>query len=293
MWIITAVSRIFGGTCSFLSGVLSNIGIFTWDFGLFLLNLVSFKRKVGKVTLSGVPGHGGVWPEYIPPTETDSRSACPMLNALSNHGILPRDGRDISYREMGEAIRNTYNFAPTFCLFVPSYMAGLLTRNSKKDTINLADISVHNGIEHDASLTRHDSLLQPDQSKPALDLIDDLLSSATGPNNTLTTHDLSVVSGRRRREARATNSSFTLSTFHKVFGSSNSSTMLTIFGGRVDDLQVMLKEERIPDGWESRIRDPFGLTFAAFNRTVFRVELGIDEKAKDSRVKQPEEDVKV
>lgn len=62
----------------------------------------------------------------------------------------------------------------------------------------------------------------------------------------------------------------------------SSSTMLTIFGGRVDDLEVILKEERLPDGWESRIRDPWGLTLAAFNRTVFRVELGIDESKNKS-----------
>ena len=45
----------------------------------------------------------------------------------------------------------------------------------------------------------------------------------------------------------------------------------------MDDLKVLLKEERIPDGWESRVRDPFGLTFAKFNLTVFRIELDIDE----------------
>lgn len=33
-------------------------------------------------------------------------------------------------------------------------MSNLLTRDYYKDTINLSDISVHNGIEHDASLTR-------------------------------------------------------------------------------------------------------------------------------------------
>lgn len=59
----------------------------------------------------------------------------------------------------------------------------------------------------------------------------------------------------------------------------SSSTLLTIFGGRVDDIEVMLKEERIPDGWESRVREPFGLTFAKFNLTVFRVELGIEGSA--------------
>lgn len=58
----------------------------------------------------------------------------------------------------------------------------------------------------------------------------------------------------------------------------SSSTLLTIFGGRVRDLETILIEERIPDGWESRIRERMGLTMATFNRTVLRVELGTDEK---------------
>ena len=55
---------------------------------------------------------------------------------------------------MSTAIRNTYNFAPSFCYFVPKYMADLLTRDYNKDTIDLSDIDVHNGIEHDGSLFR-------------------------------------------------------------------------------------------------------------------------------------------
>jgi hypothetical protein len=39
-----------------------------------------------------------------------------------------------------------------------------------------------------------------------------------------------------------------------------------------------LIEERIPDGWESRVRKTNGLTFAAFNPVVFKVERGIDEQ---------------
>jgi hypothetical protein len=54
--------------------------------------------------------------------------------------------------------------------------------------------------------------------------------------------------------------------------------LLTIFGGRVDDLESILIEERIPEGWESRIRKRMGLTIAAFNVTIFKVERGIDEK---------------
>jgi len=283
VWLFTAVKRVFGGIGGFFAQIGGGLFLLSWDTSLVLLNLFSFKRKVGKVTLQGHEGFGGKWPEFIPPKETDSRSCCPALNAMANHGILPRDGRNIPYIVMGQKIRETYNFAPSFCYFVPNYMATLLTRSYKHDTIDLSDLNVHNGIEHDASLCRHDIYLQPDQSKPALDLIDDLLASATGKNNTLTPHDLSLVSAKRRREAKVKNPQFTLQTFHKLFGSSNSSTLLTIFGGRVEDLEVILKEERLPEGWESRVRNPWGLTFGAFNSTVLRVELGIDENASGSK----------
>jgi hypothetical protein len=46
----------------------------------------------------------------------------------------------------------------------------------------------------------------------------------------------------------------------------------------VPDLYTFLSEERLPDGWESRVRDQMGLTLLTFNRTVFRVELGIEEE---------------
>jgi hypothetical protein len=58
----------------------------------------------------------------------------------------------------------------------------------------------------------------------------------------------------------------------------SASTLLTLFGGRVDDLTPFLLEERIPDGWEPRVRSRFGLTIATFNRTVLRVEFGIKEE---------------
>ena len=66
----------------------------------------------------------------------------------------------------------------------------------------------------------HDVAIQPDQSKPAIDLIDELLASATGKNNTLTPQDLSAFSTKRRQESRASNGGFTQSTIHKLFGSS-------------------------------------------------------------------------
>ena len=48
----------------------------------------------------------------------------------------------------------------------------------------------------------------------------------------------------------------------------------------MNDLYTFLTEERLPDGWESRARDRMGLTLTTFNRTVFRVELGIEDEVK-------------
>jgi len=258
-----------------------NIYIFTWDAWLTLVNFVTPNRKVGHVVKKGDAGAGCKWPEFVAPKEGDSRCACPALNAMANHGILPHDGKNIKFTEMGDKIQATYNFAPTFCRFVPGFAADMLHKDYHKDTFDLAEISLHNGIEHDASLTRQDIKYNPDQGKPYLPYINELLDSASGKdaqgNKLLTIADLSRYSGKRRSDARATNPDFTLDTPHKIFGSSNSSTMLTIFGGRIADLEPLLREERIPDGWEPRVRARRGLTFATFNRTVFKVERGIKE----------------
>jgi len=62
-------------------------------------------------------------------------------------------------------------------------------------------------------------------------------------------------------------------------GVPSASTLLTIFGGRVKDLETILLEERLPEGWESRVRRRFGLTLAQINlsKTLW-VEYGVDEK---------------
>ncbi|KAJ7594379.1 Chloroperoxidase [Mycena floridula] len=259
-----------------------NIFVLTWDLWLNIVNLFTPNLKVGKVIPKDHPGFGGHWPEFIAPTETSSRGSCPALNAMANHGILPRDGKNFSFKELNEAVRNTYNFSPSFCFFVPNFAAKMLKKDYSKDRIDLADIDLHNGIEHDASLTRHDVAIVSDQSKPDVALVEALLASATGQTKDgdflLTTKDLSKYSAQRRVAAKETNPDFSLSTFHKFFGSSNSSTMLTIFGGHVGDLRSILLEERIPEGWEPRIRARKGLTMAKFNVTAIKIELGINEK---------------
>lgn len=60
--------------------------VLAWDMVTALYNLVTPSLKEGHVTPKGTTGEGGKWPEYVAPVEGDSRSACPALNALANHG---------------------------------------------------------------------------------------------------------------------------------------------------------------------------------------------------------------
>ncbi|KAK7683687.1 hypothetical protein QCA50_013063 [Cerrena zonata] len=273
-----ATIRILLGLFSILKDVLTNTVVIIIDTGLAIYNALAPKRPANAVTPHGAPGAGGLWPTFEPAREGDSRCSCPALNAMANHGILPHSGKGIAFKDLSEHIRNTYNFSPTFCFFVPNYIAGVLRRDYWSDSFDLADIDVHNGIEHDASLTREDSVFVRDQGKPAKKLIEELLMSGTGPGGNLTAADLSRIAGKRRAESKVNNLQYSLSFIHKFFSSANSSTLITIFGGQVKDLRPFLLEERIPDGWQSHVRTPFGLTMAAFNPVVMSVELGIKEE---------------
>jgi hypothetical protein len=82
------------GIFNTISSAIVDLGVFNWDVLLTLCNLVSPNLKAGSVVPKGHPGEGGVWPEYVPPKEGDSRCACPALNALANHGrcsVVPND----------------------------------------------------------------------------------------------------------------------------------------------------------------------------------------------------------
>ncbi|KAI0772775.1 Cloroperoxidase [Trametes elegans] len=274
--------RLFFALVSSVEDTLTNTIVFILDFLLTIYNRVTPDRPVGRVVQAGHPGYGGEWPQYVAPREGDSRCSCPALNAMANHGLIPHDGKNIRFSDLSGAIRRVFNFAPTFCFFVPRYIATSLTRNYRTDRFDLSDIDAHNCIEHDASLTRVDSYHDPNQSKVAHALVDEVLNCGTGPGGDLTPADLSRLLGKRRVEAKQRNPSYSSAFVHKMFGSSNASTLLTIYGGRMRDIEPLLREERIPDGWESRVRHRMGLTMLEFNTTVLPVELNIKEEVDGS-----------
>jgi len=263
------------GILSPIVNVFTTIYIFAWDFLLVIGNFVTPKKPPGKVVPEGHPGFGGKWPEYIPPKEGDSRSSCPGLNAMANHGILPRDGKNIPFVDLSHQTQSTYNFAPTFSFFLPNYAANFMKKDYKKDTFDLKDLDMHNKIEHDGSLAREDTHFEPDQSKIAVHLVKELLNSASGKdadgNLVLTSSDLAKALSQRLANCKATNPEFTTSLLHRLFGAGNASMMLSIFGGKIEDLRALLIEERLTDGWVPQNASRFGVTLGAFNNTAFGV----------------------
>ena len=149
--------------------------IVIYDVILTLLNVFFPKRLPIAVVPPGSPGAGGLWPPYLPPRKTDSRCSCPALNALANHGqfldetswrayclrisfifvgIIPRDGKNLTFAQMTDVIRTTYNFSMSFCLFTHNAFGVIFKRDYKTGTFQLSDVDVHNAVEHDASFSR-------------------------------------------------------------------------------------------------------------------------------------------
>lgn len=81
-----ALIRILAHVVSNLMFALMMGGLFIWDFALTLYNQFAPLKPANGVVPEGCAGAGGLWPQYVPPTSTDSRSSCPALNAMANHG---------------------------------------------------------------------------------------------------------------------------------------------------------------------------------------------------------------
>ena len=162
-------------TLSIVKAVVFVVFIVIYDVVLTLLNMFFPKRLPIAVVPPGSPGAGGIWPPYLPPRKTDSRCSCPALNALANHGgffddmsygaynlkdtfvfvgIIPRDGKDLTFEQMTDVIRTTYNFSMSFCLFTHNAFGVIFKRDYKTGKFQLSDVDVHNAVEHDASFSR-------------------------------------------------------------------------------------------------------------------------------------------
>ncbi|KAL6851824.1 Cloroperoxidase [Trichoderma novae-zelandiae] len=107
---------------------------------------------------SGLPSfHPIKGHEWVPAGPKDSRSPCPGLNVLANHGWLPRSGKSIDLPTLQVAVAGAYNYAPnTFDDAFKQAQDCNLTTTGNYSTFNLADLAKHDCIEFDGSLSRND-----------------------------------------------------------------------------------------------------------------------------------------
>lgn len=95
---------------------------------------------------------------YQAPTSSDSRSNCPGLNALANHGLLPRDGKNIDLAALAKGTYLGFSLAEDAARLVGTVGLQASTTGNAA-SFNLADLNQHDPqvIEHDGSMTREDA----------------------------------------------------------------------------------------------------------------------------------------
>lgn len=269
-------------TIQFFKGQYWGLYAQVWDVQVHIMNTLSPERDPRRVIPTGKPGAGGDWDKYVymPPVESDSRSPCPALNTLCNHGILPRNGRNLKFTELQPILADAYNLSPSLTFGLLNIIAKMFEKDYFHDSVDLELFGTHNVIEHDASFARHDNYIQPDQSVPSVDLIKAFLSSATGAAvvghqrvRIITPADISAFLRQRRVECQKLNPQYSLKFVHKAFSSNNSAIMYDTFGGRVDDLRTWLTEERFPQGWQPRYTKRYGYTMMALNLRSIQIAL--------------------
>ncbi|GJJ12886.1 hypothetical protein Clacol_007132 [Clathrus columnatus] len=189
-------------------------------------------------------------------------------------GVLPHDGKDISFKQMAEAVHTHYNISSTLSQFVAQYLANTL-RKEYNDKIQLSALGTHNCAEHDGSLLRADTYFQPDQGVPNVELIREFLSSTKDGKN-VTVGDCSRAITKRFIHSARHNPHFSMLGPGPLFAANNSALLINIMGGKIEVLEPFLLEERIPIGWTSANKSRLGLTLIMFNLTSFPILLGID-----------------
>ncbi|KAL8733477.1 MAG: hypothetical protein Q9166_002104 [cf. Caloplaca sp. 2 TL-2023] len=226
--------------------------------------------------------------EYQPSTGSDLRSPCPVVNAFANHGLIPRDGRNVRGEELDAAmkelglsitIRKTliwgaflerYHKRPSGVWdFVRSPLAYVhwhfgirdidQTDSNSIPCLNLDQLSRHGAIEHDGSLTRRD-FAQGDNCSAQEDLVAQLSQSSTD-GIYITTSDFARLRRKRLEQQRNDNPDLCFpSLLHFVTAGEVAATQ-RVFGHSdkeyripVSYVEALFREERLPikEGWQRR-----------------------------------------
>lgn len=211
------------------------------------------------------PLNASTWPQFIAehPYQgkgpVSNRSPCPMLNTLANHGILNNSGKDITKKELIDAL-TLLNLGPQFgVLFTNGVFWMYHDKKSLPDwllqlnTLDLAQLQKHNAIEHDVSYSRQDYDISGDAASVDPKLVFQFSQFA---NETGYIDLTQAGNARRLRElqSRRDNKNVDYGLYYQFVASGSECALLLNVLGRdmsisVDHLNTFFNEERFPDDW--------------------------------------------
>lgn len=175
---------------------------------------------------------------------TYSRSPCPGLNSLANHGYLPRDGRNITSAVLKEAIQSIFMLADD----TTAVLVGALP-----SVFNLDHISIHNALEHDASLIHADAYYGEDPASVNQELADDFFARSLD-NKTLGITEIGATRYDRLAACKTNNPNCTFGSMQVTLSYLEASIILLGFGGANENMTVdidlaktFMLEERISE----------------------------------------------
>ena len=179
---------------------------------------------------------------YAPAPPGASRSPCPVVNALANHGYIERSGRQVYMGPLNASMRQVGMSPLLGSVFAkPTYFdyqnpdkaelkkpVGWLARtwtiiknpyaffdyfgcwqpgNMKNGNryLNLEDLASHGAIEHDISLTRRDVDQPQGNNAQQQDLIEEMLGFSSDGGKTLSVEDLATFIKKRIQQQHKDN----------------------------------------------------------------------------------------
>ncbi|KAK1233476.1 hypothetical protein PQX77_003372 [Marasmius sp. AFHP31] len=187
------------------------------------------------------------------PGPNDLRSPCPGLNTLANHGLLPRDGRNITVANIVDAGLKGYNIRSD--ILIRASKVGFMS-SWEPDVMSLKDIQLHGNIEHDASISREDFALG-DHIHFNETLFSVMLESNPG-SDVYNATSAGFVQHARLADSLARNPNVTNTNLQFFARSTESAFYLGLLGDIIkgeapkEFVHVFFREERLPiaEGWK-------------------------------------------
>ncbi|KAJ3408633.1 hypothetical protein CcCBS67573_g05784 [Chytriomyces confervae] len=195
---------------------------------------------------------------WVAAKKGESRSQCPMLNAMANHGYIAHSGRDIG---MGSIVLvlEQMKFPSLMAFIFPMFQGFWMP---KTDLMN-HHLENFNVWDHDASLTRHDRAIS-NSTKADKRLVEQLLSFA-GDKTYLTTFDLARARRLRYAQSKSANPNFKFGPVERFFAIYECLKLMNVIGKNgklpVDVTRDFFINERLPQKWKEHEWDVglFGL----------------------------------